>query len=138
MSIITVNADIYWAKLNKQDDNGKYTVELCNLSDAATDKLKSMGLTVKSKEDKKEKGSFITCSSNYPMIAYDTDDKELSADTLIANGSKGRAAIGFYDWRNGKGRSPKLIKLIVTDLIEFTAEGGTNSLSAESMMAEAL
>jgi hypothetical protein len=33
---IKINADVYWAQLNKVNDmSGKYQVNLCNLSDKA-------------------------------------------------------------------------------------------------------
>jgi hypothetical protein len=44
---------------------------------------------------------------------------------LIANNSKAKAVIGHYDWTSpsgAKGRSPSLMKLVVTDLIQYTPE----------------
>jgi hypothetical protein len=45
---MNVKADLYWARLNKVDPmSGKYGVLLCNLSDAAKEKLWGWGLKKK-------------------------------------------------------------------------------------------
>ena len=41
MSNIVVNADVYWAFLNNKNMNEKFSVDLCNLSEAAVEKLQS-------------------------------------------------------------------------------------------------
>lgn len=130
MSNIVVNADLYWAFLNSKNMNDKYSVDLCNLSDAAVEKLQSMGVSPHTNEKQPEKGKFITCKSNYPIKAYnsagDLIDEIYDQELKVANESKARAMVSFYDWANGKGRSPKLLKLFITDLIPYGAneEGG--------------
>ena len=66
-------------------------------------------------------GDFITAKSNNPIRAYDTDGNEIKG-ILIGNGSKAKAVIGYYDWKSPAGqagRSPSLMKLVVTDLIAY-------------------
>lgn len=148
MSNIVVNADIYWAFLNHLNMNEKYSVDLCNLSDAAVEKLQSMGLSCNSNPKQPEKGKFITCKSGYPIKAYNSAGDlitEIYDENLkVANDSKGRAVLSYYDWKNGKGRSAQLLKLFITDLIPYgNREGGevsadTGPATAMEIEAEAL
>jgi hypothetical protein len=52
------------------------------------------------------------------------DGDEITED--IGNGSKAKALVGSYDWtyKNKKGVSPSLIKLVITDLVEYAGAGG--------------
>jgi len=148
MSNVVVNADIYWAFLNHLNMNEKYSVDLCNLSDAAVEKLQSMGLSCNSNPKQPEKGKFITCKSGYPIKAYNSAGDlitEIYDENLkVANDSKGRAVLSYYDWKNGKGRSPQLLKLFITDLIPYgNSDGGEGSAdigpaTAMEIEAEAL
>jgi hypothetical protein len=124
---IKIKADVFWAQLNKINEmSNKYQVNLCNLSDAAVEALEAMGVSVSIGEDKKaDMGRYITCKSNNPIRAFDTDGDELSE--LIGNGSKAKAVVGCYEWKykNKKGVSPSLKKLIITNLVEYASEGGS-------------
>jgi hypothetical protein len=120
---IVVNADVYWAFLNNKNMNDKFSVDLCNLSEAAVEKLQSMGLSANSNPKQPEKGKFITCKSDYPIKAYNSAGDlitEIYDENLkVANESKARAVLSAYDWKNGKGRSPRLLKFFITDLIPY-------------------
>lgn len=124
---IKIKADVYWAQLNKINEmSNKYQVNLCNLSDAAVEALEAMGVSVSIGEDKKaDMGRYITCKSNNPIRAYDTDGDEISE--LIGNGSKAKAVVGSYEWKykNKKGTSPSLKKLVITNLVEYASDGGS-------------
>lgn len=125
---VKVMCDVYWACTHKINEmSGKYQLNLCNLSDAAVKALEEMGITVAQGEDSKEAmGRYITCKSNNPIRVYDADGMEIPADVAIGNGSKGKALVGSYEWKykNKKGVSPSLKRLIVTDLVEYAASGG--------------
>ena len=127
---VKINADVYWAQLNKINDmSGKYQVNLCNLSDKAAAALEEMGLSIQEDPEKKaEMGKYITCKSNKPIRAFDTDGEEI--DSLIGNKSRCKALVGSYEWsyKNKKGLSPSLLKLVITDLIEYA---GGNDLGAD-------
>jgi hypothetical protein len=135
---IVVNGDIYWAFLNNKNMNDKFSVDLCNLSKAAVEKLQSMGLNANSNAKQPEKGQFVTCKSGYPIKAYNSAGDlitEIYEDGLkVANESKARAVLTAYDWNNGNGRSPRLIKLFITDLIPY----GTGSSSEDAGPATAM
>jgi hypothetical protein len=127
---VKIKCDIYWAQLNKMNDlSGAYQVNLCNLSDAAAEALEEMGLSVNQDSEKKaDMGKYITCKSkNKPMKAFDVDGDEITED--IGNGSKAKALVGTYNWtyKNKKGLSPSLIKLVVTDLVEYTGAGNIDA-----------
>jgi len=127
---LKIKCDIYWAQLNKINEmSGAYQVNLCNLSDAAAEALEEMGLSVNQDSEKKaDMGKYITCKSkNKPMKAFDVDGDEITED--IGNGSKAKALVGTYDWtyKNKKGVSASLIKLVVTDLVEYSGGGGISA-----------
>lgn len=123
---IKVKCDIFWAQHNKINDmSGKYQINLCNLSDAAVEALEGMGISVATGEDKKaDMGRYITCKSEKPIKVFDTDGDEITE--AIGNGSKGKAMVGSYSWtyKNKKGISPSLKKLVITELVEYSAAGG--------------
>jgi len=125
---VKLKCDVYWAQTHKLNEmSGKYQINLCNLSDDAVKALEEAGVTVTQGEDKKaDMGRYITCKSNNPIRVYDADGMEIPADTMIGNGSKGKALVGCYEWKykNKKGVSPSLKRLIITDLVEYASTGG--------------
>ena len=131
---VKLQAEINWAFFDKVSDmSGKYQVDLAQLSSAAVEALEMMGLSIRNKEGQ---GDFVTVKSNHPIRVYDTDGKEITG-ILIGNGSKAKAVLSYYDWKSPAGqagRSPKLFKLVVTDLIPY---GGKEEF-VEVDMEEAL
>ena len=127
---LKLKADIYWASLNRKNEMADaYTVDLCNLSDKAVAALEDMGISVQENLEKKpEQGKYITCKSQKPIKAFDTDGVDIVED--IGNGSKAICMIGSYAWtyKNKKGVSPSLVKLVVTDLVEYA---GAANISAD-------
>jgi hypothetical protein len=126
---IKLKADVYWCQHNKVNDmSGKFQLNLCNLSDAAVEALEDMGISVQTGEEKKaEMGRYITCKSEKAIRVFDTDNDEITE--AIGNGSKAKALVSFYSWtyKNKKGVSPSLKKLVITDLVEYAATSGINA-----------
>lgn len=117
---IKINATIEWANLSEPNSmSGKFQVDLCNLSDSAVEGLSEMGIEARYREDKPEKGHYITCKSARPIKATDTEGK--SVNEKVGNGSKATAIVGFYEWefKKKKGVSPSLQKLVITDLVIY-------------------
>lgn len=115
---IKLKAEVMWANLDTRNEmSGKYQVDLCKLSAGATQALRDMGIEVKNKDDK---GDYITCKSNNPIRAYDSNGLELDG-VSVGNGSKAVAVIGSYAWtfRNKEGVSPSLKKLAITELVSY-------------------
>ena len=123
---IKIKATVYWCFHNKVNEmSGDYQLNLCNLSEAAVEAFEEMGITVQTGEDKKaDMGRYITCKSKKPIKVFDADGDEITES--IGNGSKGKAIVGSYDWtfKNKKGTSASLGKLVITDLVEYAAAGG--------------
>ena len=122
---VKIKATVYWCFHNKMNEMaGKYTVDLCNLSEGAVAALEDMGISVQSSDKHPEKGMFITCKSQNPIKVYDTEGDEITEE--IGNESKARAIISSYPWtyKNKKGISPSLGKLVITDLVEYAGGAG--------------
>jgi hypothetical protein len=108
--------------------SGKFQLNLCNLSDAAVEALEDMGISVQTGEEKKaEMGRYITCKSEKAIRVFDTDNDEITE--AIGNGSKGKALVSSYSWtyKNKKGVSPSLKKLVITDLVEYASATGIDA-----------
>lgn len=129
---VKIKADVMWAQLDKVNEmSGKYQVNLCNISEAAVVALEEMGISV---PDKEGQGRYITCKSANPIKAFDNDGVELTG-VKIGNGSKAKAIITSYEWKykNKKGVSPSLKKLVITDLVEYGG-GGIVDLDDEEVL----
>jgi len=126
---IKLKADVMWANLETRNEmSDKYQVDLCNLSPAASQALRDMGIDVKNKDDK---GDFITCKSNNPIRAFDKNGNPMEGIS-VGNGSKAIAVIGSYAWsfKNKEGVSPSLKKMVITDLVSYE-EGDVVSVDAD-------
>lgn len=120
---IKVEAEVQWAFFNKKNEmSGKFQVDLTNLSDNAVKALQDAGLEPRSRSDKPEKGWFITAKSNYEIKPVDKNGDEIT--DIVGNGSKAVALIKPYEWswKNKKGVSPSLVKIIISDLKVYNAE----------------
>jgi hypothetical protein len=116
---ITVKGKVYWCERNKLNKfSNKYQVQLGNLSEKAIDAIEEMGIAPTNKGD--ERGFYITMKSKNPLKITDESGTEIHEDILIANGSDAVAVVGYFDWSVGTGRSPSMIKMKVTNLIEYT------------------
>lgn len=133
---LKIKANVYWACLNRKNELADaYTVDLCNLSDKAVAALEDMGISVQENLEKKpEQGKYITCKSQRPIKAFDTDNDEIDED--VGNGSKAICMIGAYQWsfKAKKGVSPSLAKLVITDLVAFAGAGGNISADDEDVL----
>lgn len=121
---VKVAAEIQWAFFDKPNEmSGKFQADLTNLSDQAVAALESVGLAPRKREDKPEKGWFLTVKSNYAIQPYDKDGNEIK--DIVGNGSKAVALIKPYSWKwkNKEGVSASLAKIVVTDLVKYSAEG---------------
>lgn len=128
---IKVKAELFWAQSMHTPStmSGKYEVTLANLSEAAVKALETIGLTVRTRADKPDQGFFLVCkSAKFPLQAYDEQGKEIPASVQIANGTKATAVLGAFSWKSPTGKrgtSATMKKLVVTELIEYNADGAT-------------
>jgi len=117
-NVVKIKADVMWAFLDKKNEmSNAYQVDLCNLSESAANAIEGMGIEVKEKEGK---GMFITCKSQRPIRAFDSEGEEIT-HVKVGNGSKAVALITPYEWtfKNRTGVSASLKKIVVTDLVEY-------------------
>lgn len=133
---LKLKADVYWASLNRKNEMADaYTVDLCNLSDKAVAALEDMGISVQENTEKKpEQGRYITCKSQRPIKAFDADGVEIDED--VGNGSKAVCMIGSYAWtyKNKKGVSASLAKLVITDLVAYADGNGRITADDEDVL----
>jgi hypothetical protein len=103
--------------------SGKFQVDLCNLSDGAVKALESLGLEVRSREDKPEKGFYITAKSSIPIKVFDAEGNDL-ANVAIGNGSKAVALVTSYSWKwkNKEGTSASLKKMVIEELQAYDGD----------------
>jgi hypothetical protein len=126
---VKIQAEVQWAFFDKVNDmSGKFQCDLANLSTAAVEALESIGLVPRKREDKPEKGWFLTVKSNYAIQPFDKEGNEIK--DVVGNGSKAIALIKPYSWKwkNKDGVSASLSKIIITDLIKYNPEGGDSAI----------
>ena len=124
MKPVKIQAEVQWASFDRVNEmSGKFQCDLANLSDNAVKALESIGLSPRKREDKPEKGWFLTVKSNYAIQPYDKDGNEIK--DAVGNGSKAVALIKPYEWKwkNKEGVSASLAKIVITDLVKYSAEG---------------
>jgi len=122
---VTIKATVMWCNHNKLNEmSNKYQLELTNLSENAVKALEGIGLEVRKREDKPEKGFYITCKSVRQMDKIFDKTGASLIDVAIGNGSTGTAIVGTYDWsfKNKKGLSASLIKMTIDNLVAYDAE----------------
>jgi len=131
---LPIKGTVYWANLSSKNAmSGKYQFDLGNLSSAAVNALEERGMKPRNKGDDKE--NFITIKSSNPIRAYNTSGDEIGC--LVGNGSTAAAVVGYYDWKSPagqQGRSPSCLKLVITDLNEYTEEGGGVDFDLEAAL----
>lgn len=116
------NVTLMWASLDEKNTmSGKYQVDITNLSPDDCEKVASLGLKARTRDDKPEKGAFIVCRSTYPITALDKSGAPVKA--IVGNGTKAEVILSYYvPKRRAPGapdRSPSLLKLVVTDLVTY-------------------
>jgi hypothetical protein len=129
---VRIEATLMWPFLDKPNDmSGKYQVDLTNLSEKAVRALEDMGITVRNKEGK---GFFITAKSNHTIKALDKNGDEVLAH--VGNGTKAVCVLGAYSWtfKNKKGVSPSLKKLVITDLVTYSSNPQQDQEETEDVL----
>lgn len=120
MKPIKIQCEVNWANTSKVNEmSGKFQLDACNLSEAAVKAIEETGASVRNREDKPEKGYFITAKSNYEIPVVDTSGNEIKEP--VGNGSKGHLILQPYPWsfRGKSGIGLGASKLIVTSLVHY-------------------
>lgn len=128
---VTVRAKLAFPSLVDQimykgASTNKYGTQLANLSEAAIERLDSLGIEVKFKDDDYGRGQFIDCKSQFPLdnsgkfaMLFEADGRTpLEEDPrAIGYGSTVRAVVRAYTGRDGVTR-PSIQKLVVEELVQ--------------------
>lgn len=128
-SVVLKNVELQWAYLEKKNDmSGKFQVDLANLSAENVEAVKKLRLDVKHRQDKPEKGFFITAKSVKPITALDANGDRVIGS--VGNGTIADVRLSAYEWKspvgNKTGRSPSIQKLVIRTLKEYKPEGGSD------------
>lgn len=119
--LLKMNCELYWAHLTKEDKlSKKFSVKLCNLSEAAVAALKGMGLKPKYNDEHEEYGKHITVRSKYPIPAFFAEDGS-EVTTYCGNGTKAIATIKArpFTYEGRSGLTTTVIRLDITDFVEL-------------------
>lgn len=104
---------------------GKYGTQLSNLSEAAVERLESLGVTMKSKpDDAYSRGQFIECKSQYPFnnngkypVLLNEDGTEFDGNPAsIGYGTEVIAKVRAFKGKDGVVR-PSLVNMKIVDLV---------------------
>lgn len=118
-----VNVELMWASVNEVNSmSNKYQVDLVNLEPAKIDALEDAGLSVRTKDNAPDMGTFITAKSQYPILVTDADGTQIVDP--VGNGTKADVIWDTYSWnfKGKKGLSMSIKKIIVTDLVPYSKE----------------
>jgi len=104
--------------------SGKYQVDLVNLSPENVEKIESLGLVARFREDKPDKGRFIVPKSIHPIVPVRTDGSIIN--DAVGNGSKASVLMTYYIPKRkpvgAPDRSTSMLKITVNDLIVYNKE----------------
>ena len=125
-NLVKIKATVAFPSMTRLEEmSGKYSVQLANLSSAAVDRLESLGMNVKFKEDDYGRGQFITCTSKYPIdnskFPTVVDDQGLVLDPdLVGPGSKVEVVLKTFEWefKGKRGTSAYVQKMVVNEVAQ--------------------
>jgi hypothetical protein len=132
---VKVQGKLYWNQYMTEfnthfnSDNNKYECTLGNLSDAAVEALKSLGVNVKNKP---EQGNYIVAKSKYTFDPVDEEGNKLDAKQF-GNGTEAVAIVSSYRHKLSAkfGAAPSIKKLIVTKVVKYEGSSGSSEVEAE-------
>ena len=121
--IMILRGTAMWASVcdgKPNDLSKKYQVDICNLSNEDSDKLKEAGIAVKNGADK---GNFVIAKGAYPPKVMDSSKIpwDFARNGLIGNGSSIKVSCRPFDWTfKGKaGTSLGLNQLMVIAHVSY-------------------
>ena len=131
---VKVQGKLYWNQYMTEfnthfnSDNNKYECTLGNLSDAAVEALKSLGVNVKNKP---EQGNYIVAKSKYTFDPVDEDGNKLDAKEF-GNGTEAIAIVGSYRHKLSAkfGAAPSIKKLIITKVVKYDPDAAKTATTA--------
>ena len=135
-----VQGTLMWFKNEISDLSGKYEVNITNLSDEDTAKLKDAGVNVRNEVDpaenqekKKGWGSFIVSRSNYKtkMVTASLEGK-VPEDIRLGNGTLVNAVLNVWQYNHPVGGQGTSTSCQVLQILRLEQYDGTGELAAEA------
>mgnify|MGYP001473514525 CR=1 FL=1 len=120
------NVELYWPFLYERNQlSNKFQVDLSNLTDEQIEKIEASGVSLRNKQD--DRNAFVTCkSSKYEITPYNKNGEVIPAEVKVGNGSRANLMVKPYAWKSPtgqKGISLGIVKMVITDLNEYTGGG---------------
>ena len=143
MAVISGTA--FWASVTHPnttfDEDGVWTIDVCQLDSKAQKFIKGLGLPLKNKGDDREE--FVTVKRrvrrkgggvNSSPSLVDSDLKPMH-NTLIGNGSKVNVRFDTYDWEFGNktGKGADLIGVQVVELVPYGTDDAAEGSAFEAV-----
>ena len=134
---VKVQGKLYWNQYMTEfnthfnSDNNKYECTLGNLSDAAVEALKSLGVNVKNNPNKPEQGNYIVAKSTFIFKPVDEEGNTLDPKDF-GNGTEAIAIVGSYRHKKSAefGASPSIKKLIITKVVKYAPDAAKTATTA--------
>jgi len=138
MKPVKVAGEIFWSNwMNNfntkfNEDNKKYECTVGNLSDAACEKLKELGINIKNKEGM---GNYIVAKSTYLFSPVDEEGHPVDVK-MMGNGTKCYAVVSSYRHKMSSkfGAAPSIKKLVITELKIYSPEGVAEEETADDIL----
>ena len=129
MKPVKVKGEVFWSRHSEPYDDGRYGMDIGQLSEKAVQKLQEEAMLDVKHKDLQQ--FYVTCKSNYPIRVLDTEGNTISSK--IGNGSKCVAIIDpyAYNYKGKKGVSAGVKEVVVTDLVAYNPGSTSNAELAE-------
>lgn len=125
MKPVKVKGEVFWSRHSEPYDDGRYGMDIGQLSEKAVQKLQEEAMLDVKHKDLQQ--FYVTCKSNYPIKVVDQEGKEIAGK--IGNGSKCIAIIDpyAYNYKGKKGVSAGVKEVVVTDLVAYNPSSTSNA-----------
>jgi len=133
MKPVKVKGEVFWSRHSEPYDDGRYGMDIGQLSEKAVQKLQEEAMLDVKHKDLQQ--FYVTCKSNYPIRVLDTEGNTISSK--IGNGSKCVAIIDpyAYNYKGKKGVSAGVKEVVVTELVEYNPHGSQHNPELAEMEA---
>ena len=133
MKPVKVKGEVFWSRHSETYDDGRYGMDIGQLSEKAVQKLQEEAMLDVKHKDLQQ--FYVTCKSNYPIRVLDTEGNTISSK--IGNGSKCVAIIDpyAYNYKGKKGVSAGVKEVVVTELVEYNPHGSQHNPELAEMEA---
>lgn len=138
----TITGKVYWAKVQKPDDNGKYSLEM-SLDKKSKKLIEELGIPVKLSKTDPSRPEFVAMDryafdfDGNPKSMPVVDSKGNPIDHLIGNESLGKVEFFAKEWSYPRVRPTKngvkayMLKLQILELVPFESKGNESKIQAE-------